>query len=90
MDDLQLMLGVPPAAVEAIAQRAAEVALAKFPKADDLREGYLRPQAAAEYLGLSRKRVHDLTSSRALLPDGHDGRTPLYTRETLDSYVRSQ
>jgi hypothetical protein len=51
-------------------------------------DGYLAPQAAADYLGVTRKRVYDLTSARALIPDGRDGRTPLYRRETLDHYVR--
>jgi hypothetical protein len=52
------------------------------------RHGYLAPQAAADYLGVSRKRIYDLTSGRALTPDGRDGRTPLYRRETLDRYAR--
>ena len=43
---------------------------------------------AARYLGLTRKRVYDLTSMRALEPDGRDGRTPLFRRDTLDAYVR--
>jgi hypothetical protein len=52
-------------------------------------EGYLDAEAAARYLGTSRKRVHDLTSGRLLVPDGHDGRRPLYLRRSLDAYVRS-
>jgi hypothetical protein len=52
-------------------------------------DGYLAPAAAARYLGITRKRVYDLTSARALVPDGRDGRTPLYTRSTLDAYARS-
>ena len=51
-------------------------------------EGYLAPDAAARYLGVSRKRIYDLTSMRVLVPDGRDGRTPLFTRATLDAYVR--
>ena len=86
-DGLLLAFDLPPAAVEAIARRAAQVVLDEL---QERREGYLRPGTAAEYLGLSRKRVYDLTSSGALVPDGRDGRTPLYTRETLDAYVRAQ
>lgn len=52
-------------------------------------EGFLAPQEAAAYLGVSRKRVYDLTSARSLVPDGRDGRTPLFTRSTLDAYARS-
>lgn len=51
-------------------------------------DGYLTPEAAAAYLGVSRKRIYDLTSMRVLVPDGRDGRTPLFMRETLDAYVR--
>ena len=49
---------------------------------------WLAPAAAAEHLGLTRKRIYDLTSARLLVPDGRDGRTPLYRRETLDRYAR--
>jgi hypothetical protein len=51
-------------------------------------EGYLNPEAAGRYLCISRRRVHDLTSSGLLTPDGYDGRTPLYRRSSLDRYVR--
>jgi hypothetical protein len=51
-------------------------------------EGYLAPAAAAAYLGVTRKRIYDLRSSRALVADGYDGRTPLFTRSTLDAYAR--
>ena len=54
--------------------------------ADDV--GYYPPAAAARYLGRSTRRVHDLKSSRAIEPDGYDGRTPLFTRQTLDAYAR--
>lgn len=36
---------------------------------------------------MTRKRIYDLTSMRAIEPDGRDGRTPLYTRATLDAYA---
>ena len=52
-------------------------------------DGYLTPQGAAEYLGVKRKRIYDLTSARQLVPDGRDGRTPLYRRSTLDRYARA-
>jgi excisionase family DNA binding protein len=48
----------------------------------------MTPADAARYLGLTRKRIYDLTSMRALEPDGRDGRTPLFRRETLEAYVR--
>jgi hypothetical protein len=90
-EGLPVTLDLPPAALEAIAQRAAAVVLEQLrAQAPERADGYLRPDGAADYLGLSRKRVHDLTSMGALVPDGRDGRTPLYTRATLDAYVRSQ
>lgn len=51
-------------------------------------QGYLAPEAAAHYLGVGRKRVYDLKSMGALVPDGYDGRTPLWLRDTLDAYVK--
>jgi hypothetical protein len=54
-------------------------------------DGYLRPGAAARYIGAkSAKRIYDLKSAGALEPDGYDGRAPLFLRETLDAYVRSR
>jgi hypothetical protein len=50
--------------------------------------GYLTARDAAAYLGVKVKRVYDLRSSGALEPDGYDGRTPLWSRATLDAYVR--
>ena len=51
--------------------------------------GYLTAEAAGHYVGVSRRRIHNLTSAGRLTPDGHDGRTPLYSRRTLDDYVRN-
>jgi hypothetical protein len=72
--------------VEALADTVAEqVADRLRGAAED--EGYLNPEAAARYICVSRRRVHDLTSAGLLAPDGYDGRTPLYRRRTLDDYV---
>jgi hypothetical protein len=72
--------------VEALAATVAEqVADRLHDAAED--EGYLNPEAAARYICVSRRRVHDLTSAGLLTPDGYDGRTPLYRRRTLDEYV---
>lgn len=73
--------------VEALAATVAEqVADRLHDAAED--EGYLNPEAAARYICVSRRRVHDLTSAGLLAPDGYDGRTPLYRRRTLDDYVK--
>jgi len=52
-------------------------------------EGYLNPEAAGRYICVPRRRIHELTSAGLLTPDGYDGRTPLYRRQTLDEYVRA-
>jgi len=62
--------------------------------ADRLREvelgedRYYDADAAGRYLGIPRKRIHDLTSAGTLVPDGYDGRKPLYRQSTLDAYVQ--
>ena len=71
-------------------QLAPRIAGSLAPRADDPQDGYLAPEAAGRYLGVTRKRIYDLTSMRAIEPDGRDGRTPLYTRATLDAYARGR
>ncbi len=70
-------------------QRIARAVVELLPPPAVNAEAYLAPEAAAAYLGVSRKRVYDLKSMGAIEPDGYDGRTPLFTRQTLDAYVRS-
>lgn len=72
--------------VEALAATVAEQVADRLHDAAE-GEGYLNPEAAARYICVSRRRVHDLTSAGLLTPDGYDGRTPLYRRRTLDDYV---
>ena len=72
------------ALAEALADRVAERLQA--PTEEDA--GYLNPEAAGRYLCASRRRIHELTSTGVLVPDGRDGRTPLYRRRTLDAYVQ--
>jgi hypothetical protein len=50
-------------------------------------DGFLDAERAARHLSTSRQRIHELTSTRALRPDGYDGRRPLYRRGSLDRYV---
>lgn len=57
--------------------------------ADSAHDGYLDAEAAGRYLCVPRKRIHDLTSAGALVPDGRDGRKPLYRRATLDAYAQA-
>lgn len=72
--------------VEALAATVAEQVADRLRGAAES-DGYLNPEAAGRYICVSRRRVHELTSAGLLVPDGHDGRTPLYRRRTLDDYV---
>jgi hypothetical protein len=74
--------------VEELAAAVAERVAERLAHEERAEEGYLDAAGAALYLGTSRKRIHDLTSGRLLIPDGHDGRRPLYLRSSLDAYVR--
>jgi excisionase family DNA binding protein len=49
---------------------------------------WLDAPGAADYLGVTKKRIYDLTSARAIVPAGRDGRRPLFTRSQLDLYAR--
>jgi hypothetical protein len=74
--------------VEALAAIVAEHVVDRLheEEAED-QEGYLSAEAAGRYMCVPRRRIHELTSAGLLVPDGHDGRTPLYRRRTLDEYV---
>ena len=78
------------AELDADALAALAVKLAPYlpqPRVSEGADGWLAPAAAAEYLGVGRRRVYDLKSAGALEPDGFDGRTPLWRRSTLDAYA---
>jgi hypothetical protein len=70
----------------ALAEEVAERLRAERAEEEE-QEGYLNPEAAGRYICVPRRRIHELTSAGLLVPDGRDGRTPLYRRRTLDDYV---
>ena len=80
-------VALSPETVDAIADALAE--RLREPQTAPEHE-WLAPQGAADYLGLTRRRIHDLTSLGAIKPDGRDGRTPLFRRRTLDRYACSE
>lgn len=86
----EFALTFPPELVEAIAQRAAEIALERL----DERGGggewgkYLTPEQAARYIGASTQRIYDLRSRKRLKSYGDGGRA-LVERSELDAYVTS-
>ena len=75
-------------AIYELADLIADRVAARMDEAAKAPNGYLKASAAAEYLGVPKKRIHDLKSMGAIEPDGCDGRTPLYKRETLDAYAK--
>lgn len=72
--------------VAALAEAIAEQVADRL-RGEVAEDGYLNPEAAGRYISVSRRRIHELTSAGLLVPDGYDGRTPLYRRRTLDGYV---
>jgi hypothetical protein len=73
--------------VEALAAAVAELVVDRLRGEAGEGDGYLNPESAGRYICVPRRRIHELTSAGLLAPDGHDGRTPLYRRQTLDEYV---
>jgi hypothetical protein len=72
--------------VEALAAAVAEQVVDRL-RGDAAGDGYLNPESAGRYICVPRRRIHELTSAGQIVPDGYDGRTPLYRRRTLDEYV---
>ena len=75
---------------EALGRLAERLASHLYCRSNDTLAGedhWMPPGQAAEYLGVSRRRVYDLKSMGAIAPDGYDGRTPLFRRSTLDRYA---
>ena len=70
---------------QAIAERAAELALERLPAPASLPE-YLTVEEAADYMRCRRQRVYDLLSSRRL-PRHKDGRRVLLRRSEIDAYL---
>jgi Helix-turn-helix domain len=75
--------------VDALAVAVADRAARRLEALRGEGAGLLDTDAAARYLGTTRRRIHELTSARVLRPDGQDGRRPLYRRSSLDRYVKA-
>ncbi len=89
---MKLALEIPDETLEAIAQRAAAIAVEALGElvADGREWGeYLRPADAARYMGVSRQRVYDLVSS-GRLPRFKDGSTTLVRRVDVDAYLAGE
>jgi excisionase family DNA binding protein len=86
--DRQLTVSFPRELVDNLADAVAE--RLREQDGEQTPEGWLDSQAAAEYLCVPRRRIYDLTSDGRIKPDGRDGSKPLFRRETLDRYARSE
>jgi excisionase family DNA binding protein len=82
-----LTLTVPPALVDAIAERVAE-RLEPQLAAAGAGDPWVDVDQAAAYLACKPQRIHDLVSQERLRPDGRDGRRLLFRRSALDAYVQ--
>ena len=90
-EDMGITIRLDAASAEALADAISDRLAKRLSESTDSHPhelGWLNPAGAAEYLGISRRRVYDLKSSGRLPPDGHDGRIPLWRRESLDGYAR--
>jgi excisionase family DNA binding protein len=83
-----LMLTLPREAIDAIANRAAEIVLERLASADTPPpvSPYLTADEAAAYARCDRQRIYDLRSSGRLTRLGHGGRA-LILRTELDKLI---
>jgi Helix-turn-helix domain len=80
-----LTMDVPPALVEEIAQRAAEIVADR--QGAGSADGWLRgAERIAGYLDCSTSRVYSLVSSRRI-PVRHDGAAVVARRSELDAWI---
>jgi excisionase family DNA binding protein len=80
-----MSLPLPPEFLEAIAQRAAEIAQERISAAY---EPWLTADQTAEYLACPKSRVYALVSARRI-PHERDGSRLLFRRSELDDWVAS-
>jgi excisionase family DNA binding protein len=77
-------LTLDPAALEALARRAAEIVREGM----EGRQGFLDVAGAAEFLACKPDRIYALTSSNRI-PHHKDGSRLLFDRDELREYVRN-
>lgn len=82
-EPLDVALAVPPALVEAVATRAAQLVLAQLATTEDT---WLDVEGAARHLACKPRRIYDLHSQRRI-PAHKDGSRLLFRRSELDAYV---
>ena len=80
-----LALEVPPALVEAVAERVADLLVERLP-AQRSAEPWLDVDAAAAYIAAKPHRLYDIVAE-GRLRCAKDGRRSLFRREWLDDYL---
>ena len=87
MSEAAVTVALSAEAVEAIAARAAEIALERLGAQRPELSPWLTVEEAARWIGASRQRIYDLRSSGRLNAYADGGRA-LVRRDELDAYVR--
>jgi excisionase family DNA binding protein len=82
-----LALAIPPALLEAIAQRAAEIVLQTLDRQPNSDSPYLTISEAAAYARCKRQRIDDLLSARRLTRY-KDGRRTLVLKAELEAWLQ--
>jgi excisionase family DNA binding protein len=76
---------VPSEAIEAVAERAAQLVLAELRRSDAGRSPWLAgAQAAADYLGMPRARIY---KQLATIPHYRHGARLMFRRDDLDAWL---
>jgi Helix-turn-helix domain len=84
-----LCVEFPPAFVDAVAHRVAELLEERVLAAAGDR--WMDSQEAADYLGMGDKQaVYDLRRRGHLVPDGSIGSRPRYRKSSLDHYLEAR
>ncbi len=82
------MLTLPAEAIEAIAERAAELVLTELRRSDATTSPWLAgAQAAADHLGVSRARIY---KQLAAIPHHRHGARLMFRRDELDQWLERQ
>lgn len=83
--DMGIRALLPPEAVEAIAERAAEL-LAERAALTPADQGFIDVDGASHYLACPKSRVYSLVSARRI-PHHRDGSRLLFDRQELHAWV---
>ena len=80
-------LTIPPAWVEAIAARAAELVAREVERPEPDR--WLSAKSAAAYADMPVATIYDLVRRRKLVPAGWNGRSPRFRESQINAYLEA-